>query len=670
MAEEKVVAREATWRQLMPWTQLFRGFTLTLDLKKLLLAAAGIVVMFFGWWLLTLIFSANVGTLPAWPTNYPSHKDAEGDLDKAWTFFRKDRQHWNLMHEAAGLDRDGSPPRYEVEDLAETLKEYRLLVPEGRESQSPKTAKEVQDRITTLETGKKISAAEALRLHHKYALVGHLKPAGRLSINPWAEDRGPNPYLLVTGQAGIPWEGSSFLEWFLRDQVPVMLEPLIKFVRPIVYFLSPRNDFWSRFYFLCVTLWTLLTWSLFGGAITRIAAVEIARNDSVGLFEALRYTFKRFVYYITAPLFPLGVVFFVLVGLAIFGLLYMIPAVGDVLIAGLGWPLALIGGLIMAVALVGLISWPLMSATISAEGSDSWEAVSRAYSYLINRPWQCVWYSVVAIAYGGVIVFFIGFMSSLAVYLAKWGVSQTPFIQMAGRDPSFLFVYAPTSFGWRELLLEGTEVNGAEVVASRTSRVSETGIVGGISRSNRISAENYAAYYNTLKWYNKLGAGLVAFWLGLVFLGVLGFGYAYFWVASTIIYMLLRRSMDAAEMDEVYFEEDEYEGFRMPAPAPVPAPSAPVRPSSSLPVVEAPAPRPVSPPVSPPVTAPVATVVPSPAPTPAPIPTPTPAPTPAPALEPTPAFHTNPAPEGTVTPPAAEKPVEEKPASENPPPVV
>ena len=58
MAEERSESRELTWRQLLPWTALFRAFQVALDLNKLLLAAAGIAVMAFGWWLLAVIFAA------------------------------------------------------------------------------------------------------------------------------------------------------------------------------------------------------------------------------------------------------------------------------------------------------------------------------------------------------------------------------------------------------------------------------------------------------------------------------------------------------------------------------------------------------------------------------------------------------------------------------------
>ena len=50
---------------------------------------------------------------------------------------------------------------------------------------------------------------------------------------------------------------------------------------------DPAAGFFNRVYLLLVILWSLATWALFGGAITRIAAVQVARtNERVGLMEA------------------------------------------------------------------------------------------------------------------------------------------------------------------------------------------------------------------------------------------------------------------------------------------------------------------------------------------------------------------------------------------------
>ena len=63
-----------------------------------------------------------------------------------------------------------------------------------------------------------------------------------------------------------------------------------------------------------------------------------------------------------------------------------------------------------------------------------------------------------------------------------------------------------------------------------------------------------------------------------VFLVIMGFAYSYFWSAGTIIYLLMRRNVDAAEMDEVYLEEEDHEGpyggALAPAAPPALAPEA------------------------------------------------------------------------------------------------
>jgi hypothetical protein len=82
-----------------------------------------------------------------------------------------------------------------------------------------------------------------------------------------------------------------------------------------------------------------------------------------------------------------------------------------------------------------------------------------------------------------------------------------------------LFVYAPTSFGWRGLLLQGSTVNGRPLV--------ENGVVHEDAR---------AEYLSTFRPYNWVGVFLVSVWIYLVFLMIVGFGYSYFWSASTILY--------------------------------------------------------------------------------------------------------------------------------------
>jgi hypothetical protein len=584
MAEDKIEGRERTWQSLLPWTVLFRGFQLALDLNKLLLAAAGILVMAFGWWLLATIFGWGYDLQPK-PEDYTGKVEASDTaaVNRAWDKFKHDRGEWNLMHEAAdaGKVTDAELPLiWEVADIAATRDEYlrvtTAVLPEyNGEKNVPITNRDrFEEWVRELKAKCDKDAKSMADRAGLYAKLGKPKTAGgRLNTSPWGEDRGPNPFLLASGQAGVPWEAGHFWDWFAKDQVPVMIEPLVKMVRPIIFFFDARGTALTKFYFVLVMLWTVITWAVFGGAITRIAAVQATRGEKIGAFEALRFTRKRLMSYIMAPLFPMLFMVALTVLMILFGFVVMIPLLGD-FIAGFFWVGLLILGLIMAVVLVGLVGWPLMSATISTEGTDSWEAVSRSYSYVYQKPWQYIWYGLVAICYGAVLVFFVGFMGSLTAYLSKWGVGETPFISSAGREPSFLFIYAPRSFEWRALMLQGA--------VTQTGPVAENGV---------IDERLYADYLKTLSWWNFAGAGLMAIWLGLLFLLIIGFGYSYFWCAGTLIYLLMRRSVDAAEMDEVYLEEEEPEGTYTPQPAPPPSSSA-IKPGPPLTMVESPSLRP------------------------------------------------------------------------------
>jgi hypothetical protein len=659
MAEEKVEGREVTWRQLFPWTELFRGFQVALDPNKLLLAAAGILAMTVGWVGLSAVFSLGYQRY-AFETEFKNRPGKSPD--DAYKEYRDWLKHWNLMHETANVG--GDKAVYELGDVAESFDEYdkvsrvwnyapgdtrdgapALLTLAGLRAaieridddikQLPRKAKELDDEAAKPEADKDKDKEKSLDLRNRardlraaadraaalkkevvpdvqgfisarpkqYELLGKAKLGGTLSTWPFFEDRGPNPVLLVTGQAKA-WEQRGVFDWLFTTQVPVLIEPLIKMLRPIAYLFDSRADTYVRFYFFLVAVWTLAVWSLFGGAITRIAAVQIARGEKINLIEAISFTRKRLLSYLTAPLFPLLLIFILLVFMVIYGFFFMIPFLGDILVAGVFWPVMLVFGAFIAVALVGLVGWPLMAATVSTEGTDSWEAFSRSYSYVFQRPWHYLWYSAVTIFYGAVVLFFIGFMGSFIVYLSKWGVSRTFWIDSAHREPSFLFIYAPKSFGWRELLLHNATTNGDPNGAPV------------VKPNGEIDDKAYKEYTeNYLQWWNKVGAFLVSIWIYLLFLLVLGFGYSFFWSTMTITYLLLRKSVDTAEMDEVYLEEDDQEGpYSGPLAGAAAAPPPGAIKGSQPVMVDAPALR-----------------TPSPTPSPQPTPPTSPAPSPEPA---------------------------------------
>ncbi len=575
MADDQNDGRKDYHKGPPPWTKLFSAFKIALDPRKLLLAGAGLLVMSVGWYVLAIIFFGSYSNKPEWKDFKDRLEPGASDeaRDAVWKDFKRARHRWYLLYEMAG-----TPPvvEKEVEGKKEKVHEVRYVKEDATDA-AIKRGDSLDEFLNKVKNPNADATTPPI-----------YKPYGLLRTMPWFEDRGRNPYLLAKdyialGELPVGDGTRGFTGWLLHDQVPVLLEPLFKFFRPIGYLFDAEAGFLNRLYLLLVILWSLATWAFFGGAITRIASVQIARsNERVSLKEAVKFVGARYKSYLTAPLIPLLFLFGLAFVLFIFGLFetYLF-GLGDV-VGTLLWPIALLIGLVMAVVVVGLVGWPLMYSTISAEGSDSFDAISRSYSYVYQAPWQYIWYGLVALAYGAALVFFVGFMGSLLVYMAKWGVTLAP--STASREPSYLFQYAPTSFGWRELLLQNSP------------NVKTDFEVTGLGKPRYPTEVKFDEKTYSDAPSNKIGAFILSVWLYLLFLLVIGFGYSYFWTASTIIYMLMRQKVDETPMDEIHLEEEPEQPFPPPAPAPAPAAAdAPKTAPAPLQMVDSPQLRPPAP---------------------------------------------------------------------------
>ncbi len=235
--------------------------------------------------------------------------------------------------------------------------------------------------------------------------------------------------------SGWPWQTSldyNFSIWPWGDG------PLVKIASNWEIVLLPFRDFVGRAAILfrpdatlvqladAITrlLWNLAVWSIFGGAICRIAAVQFARDQQIGIRRALVFSLSRFFGYFSAPLMPLVGVGILWILCVIGGWIGRIPAgIGEGLL-GVLWGLELLFGFLMAIVLIGAgLGWPLMFATISVEGTDGFDGLSRAYNYVFERPLYFVWQAILTMLYGSISIFFVALMAQFLTYLAVWGVS-------------------------------------------------------------------------------------------------------------------------------------------------------------------------------------------------------------------------------------------------------
>jgi hypothetical protein len=260
----------------------------------------------------------------------------------------------------------------------------------------------------------------------------------------------------------------------------------------------------------------LAAWSLFGGAIARLAAVHVARrDDKVSVRQALNFSLGKFLSFLSAPIIPLLIVVGVGLLTALCSLVGIIPYLGPIILGG-GFFLVLIGAFVQALVILGALGgFNLMYPTVAVEGTDSFDAISRSFSYVYARPWRMAFYTAVAVAYGALTYLFVRMFILLMLTLAHH------FVTMGMLSKGGLAILWP---------------NPAE-----TGRLT------------------YSLDWHSLDWGQAIGAGLLWFWIYLI-IGILGaFAISFYFSANTIIYYLMRRKLDATDMDDVYLEQSEEE---------------------------------------------------------------------------------------------------------------
>lgn len=256
-------------------------------------------------------------------------------------------------------------------------------------------------------------------------------------------------------------------------------------------------------------------WSFFGGAIARIAAVEVARDERIETQKALHFAHEKYWSFFWAPVVcAAGYLFFALCNVMGGGVGQIIDwislgTLGDLVVAVL-LPLALLSGFIMTLILIGtLFGLPLFAPAIAVEGTDSFDAISRGFSYVYSRPWHYAFYQLVSAAYGVVCVTFVWIFGSVMIKLALRSGTMC-FADM--RD-----------------------------------------VVDYLFGSTMVSA-------GQLQIHQVFAAWVVGFWL-LITGGLLaGYSVSYFFGSQTLIYCLLRKKVDGIEMNEVYEEQEPEEG--------------------------------------------------------------------------------------------------------------
>ncbi len=534
MAEEARLSG-INWRETFPFTNLFRSFRIAIQPSKLALGLAALLCLYLGGRVLDSVWFVQSRAVPEEPVLFAKAEGRSADFLLARQNKRREiedayaqellslgvaKDEAQAHAAAAQADLTGKAEDRILEIRADRVKHARTrlrdaLAANEKLKKDDQKARRDREAHATYTSEVKAAYSDALT-----AMEPVDAASGSGLFNEEFKYETAQVVGVVQGVATGNWLGG------LRSETR---QGVVKSVFNF-FTVGPMWLMWHHtLFFIIYGLLFLVVWAIFGGAIARIAAVHVARDEKLSVRAALVFSASKFLSFVSAPLIPIIII--LLVGLIplVAGGLSSIPYIGPVFYVAMGvlFVILLAAGFVMTLVLIGLIGGlNLMYPTIAVEGSDSFDAISRSFSYVYARPWRMLWYTAVAVVYGALTYLFV----RLFIYLM---LALTHRFVGAG-----MFASAPSTEALWPLMWRGP------------------------SGSPTLS---YHPVWLTLRWDQAVAAFFIAFWVYLLLAMLGAFAISFYFTSNTIIYYLMRHHVDATEMDDVYLEQAD-EDFGESAP--------------------------------------------------------------------------------------------------------
>lgn len=535
--------RHIDWAESFPFVHLFKGFRIAVHPPKLLLALVAVLLIYAGgraldgmWGFLpeswhglageaTLYDRYHTGlttaSAPGVGENRPGDSADFADVRKALRARRDDQ--YDQFRQAAALTLGERVEEIDTGDVVRHLQQER-----------DERLKAANDALTAARESRLVGEADEARAARLEAAEAEYERETRAAYAEASRDAAQLDEL----------DGRGLFEEFYQyetDQITAATAGVLSldFTGPTGLFPSLYRFVWvgprwafsqHAVYFTLLFAWSLVILSVFGGALARIAAVQVARDEALSVRSSLRFSAGKFVSFLSAPLIPALVIGLIVLAIAlvvlVLWLIGLIPYMGWVTEIGIALllPLGLIGGFLMALSFIGLIGGiSLMYPTIATEGTDSFDAISRSFSYLFARPWRLAFYALVALAYGAMTFLFVRLLVWLVLALTHGAASLLLFREAAGVNLLEAIWPAPAS----------------------------------------PATLSYDVPYLNLTLGQTIAAAIISIWVyGLISL-LVAYVVSLYLSLSTIVYFLMRREVDATELDEVYLDpaDEEYDAY-------------------------------------------------------------------------------------------------------------
>ncbi len=279
-------------------------------------------------------------------------------------------------------------------------------------------------------------------------------------------------------------------------------------------------------------------------AIARLVYMQLRNEFFYSWRQAFRFAFRKLLSIVGAYLTFIFMIAFFVVGALVMGLIGRIPAIGEWLNALLTVPYILAGLLLAFIALVAVVSILLVPAILATMDEDALGGVFHSFSIVYNQPWR------------------------LAIYSSLAGVLELlAFTVYAGLLKIGYLVFATLfSIGMGEKFYRITESSLAWVQQAVQPLDGVVGLLWG-----QWSAYFYFSHPHTalaLSGTEAIAAGIMAFFLGLLGLSVVGYAEATGNAGMTLTFLALYKKQEdenLLEREDEELKEEEEESSDTPA---------------------------------------------------------------------------------------------------------
>lgn len=249
----------------------------------------------------------------------------------------------------------------------------------------------------------------------------------------------------------------------------------------------------------------LITLTVGGGALSRMAACQFAGQERMRISDAVDFALGNWIRLVATPAIPLIYAGIGCVVIIVLGSLMTVPWL-DV-VGGILYGIAMLVALLVALILVGFICGvSLLMPAVACENCDAGDAAQRGYAYTTSRPMHLLGYGLTAI-----IGLVLGFLLISLIAVLTLNMTASLFGTLTGNS-------AISAAGGFELL--------------------------------DLTRRDAGAIHLAL--HNRAAAWFVTLWETLMVSLVSGYVFVYFFSASTRVYLLMRRAADGQDIEEIW----------------------------------------------------------------------------------------------------------------------